>query len=64
MLNLLIGGAIFAVSAFVFWSAMPVDGKIRPWITPRIEPYVVVGLLAGAVIGVFLIVIGAIAILR
>ena len=64
MPNLLLDAAIFGATVFVFWSALPKDGKVRPWITPRIEPYVAVGLIAGAAVGAFLIVLGAISIIR
>ena len=51
MLNLLLGGAVVGAVVFVFWSALPVDGKMRPWITPGLEPYVTVGLIVGGAVG-------------
>ncbi|MDF2974599.1 MAG: hypothetical protein K0R61_5049 [Microvirga sp.] len=63
MLNLLLGGAILGASIYVFWLALPSDGTVRPWITPRREPYVVVGMLVAAAYGLFLVVLGAKAIL-
>jgi hypothetical protein len=50
----LLGAAILAASAFVFWWALPVDGKVQAWITPKIEPYLTVAILIGGAVGIFL----------
>jgi hypothetical protein len=59
MFNLLLGGAVVGAVVFVFWSALPVDGKMRPWITPGLEPYVTVGLIVGGAVGLLLLGVGA-----
>ena len=64
MLYLLLGVGILAASGFVLWSALPVDGKVRDWITPKAEPYVTVGIIAGAATGLFLLGSGVAAIGR
>jgi hypothetical protein len=54
----LLGAAFLAASAFTFWAALPVEGKVRPWITPAVEPYLTIGILIGAAIGLFLFGVG------
>ena len=39
--------------------ARPVDGKVRDWITPAMEPYLTIGILMGGVVGLFLLGVGA-----
>ena len=58
MLYPLLGAAILAASAFVFWWALPVDGKVQAWITPKIEPYLTVAILIGGAVGIFLLLVG------
>jgi hypothetical protein len=58
MLYPLLGVAILAATAFVFWSARPVNGKVRDWITPAMEPYLTIGILMGGVVGLFLLGVG------
>ena len=58
MLYPLLGAAILAAAAFAFWSALPVDGKVQPWITPKIEPYLTVEILIGGAVGIFLLLVG------
>ena len=58
MLYPLLGAAILAAAAFAFWSALPVDGRVQAWITPKIEPYLTVGILVGGAVGIFLIIVG------
>ena len=58
MLYPLLGAAILAASAFVFWSALLRDGKVRAWITPAIEPYLTIAILIGAATGLFLLGVG------
>jgi hypothetical protein len=58
MLNLLLGSAILAATGFLFWSARPVDGKMRAWITPMLEPYIAVGFVAAAGCGLGLSLLG------
>ena len=55
MLYLLLGAGILAASGFAFWSALPVDGKVRDWITPRVEPYVAIAILMAVTMGFFLL---------
>ena len=57
MLYPLLGVAILAAAAFVFWSALPVEGKCRLG-SPRIEPYLTIGILIGGAVGIFLLVVG------
>ena len=59
MLYPLLGAAILAATTFVFWCARPVDGKVRDWITPAMEPYLTVAILMGGVVGLFLLGVGA-----
>jgi hypothetical protein len=58
MLYPLLGAAMLAASAFAFWSALPVDGKVQPWITPKLEPYLTIGILIGGAVGIFLLLVG------
>ena len=63
MLNLLLGCAIFGAGVLVFWSALPRDGKVSAWITPTLEPYLVVALIAAAALGLILMLAGAVSML-
>jgi hypothetical protein len=60
MVNLLLGAALVGATAVAFRAALPVDGKMRSWITPKIEPYVAIVFLAVATTGFGLMLLGAI----
>ena len=64
MLYLLLGTGVLAASGFLLWSARPADGRMRDWITPRVEPYVAIRILMGATTGLFLLGSGVAAIGR
>jgi hypothetical protein len=64
VLYALLGAAILAASAFTFWAALPVEGKVRPWITPKVEPYLTVAILIGAAMGLFVLGVGVASIAR
>jgi hypothetical protein len=63
MLNIVLGGAIFGATAFAFQAARPVNGKMKPWITPRLEPYITVAFVGAASLGVGLILVGVVSVL-
>jgi hypothetical protein len=59
MLNVLIGIAAVIVSAFAFWSVLPVGGKINAKIAPAWEPYIAIGIVFLLGLGLGLMVTGA-----
>ena len=63
MYTLLLGCIVFGASALVFWFALPVDGQVRPWITPRLEPLVAVAFVLAAGVGAILVVLGVASVL-
>jgi hypothetical protein len=63
MLNIVLGAAVFGATALAFQAARPVNGKMRPWITPRVEPYITVAFVAAASLGVGLILVGVVSVL-
>ena len=62
MLNVGLGLGIFGATAFGFWNALPTHGKLSPLFTPRIEPYVAILFVAGATLGLGLLLVGGISI--
>jgi len=57
MINFLLGGAAVGLSGLGLWCVLPgADGKVQPWITPRLEPVVAIVLVLAATLGVGLIV--------
>jgi hypothetical protein len=60
MLNVLIGIAIVAATALAFRAALPVNGKMKPWITPILEPYITIAYVGAASFGLGLIVVGVV----
>ena len=49
MLTILLGVIILAATAVAFMYARPIGGKVRPWMTPRVE--VIVGIAFVMAIG-------------
>jgi hypothetical protein len=60
MLNLLLGVALVGVSALAFRSALPVEGRVRSWIAPKIEPYVAIAFVLLGTLGLGLMLHGAV----
>ena len=60
MLNLVIGAAVVSATAVAFRAAMPLDGKMRSWITPATAPYVALLITAAAMFGFGLMLASAI----
>jgi hypothetical protein len=58
MPTLLLGCIVLGATALAFWFALPVGGKVRPWITPRLEPFVAVAIVGAAGVAMILIVLG------
>jgi hypothetical protein len=58
MFTLIFGCMVLGATALLFWFALPVDGKVRPWITPRMEPLVAVAIVGAAGVGMILVVLG------
>jgi hypothetical protein len=58
MYTLLLGCIVLGATALAFWLALPVGGKVRRWITPRLEPLVAVAIVGGAGVGTILVVLG------
>jgi hypothetical protein len=58
MLNIVLGGAILGATIVAFQRARPVDGHMRAWITPTVEPYVAVTFVGFATLGIALILAG------
>ena len=63
MQTVLLGIAMLAATALALRFALPINGKVRPWITPRLEPYLVVVFVAAAAPGLGFILIGSMSIL-
>jgi hypothetical protein len=59
MIYVLIGVAMLIVTAFTFWSILPVGGKVNAKIPPAGEPYIAVGIVFFLGLGLGLIVTGA-----
>jgi hypothetical protein len=60
MYTLLLGFIVLAATALVFRFALPVGGKVRPWMTDTLEPIVTVAIVGGLGIAVILIVTGTV----
>ena len=60
MLNLLLGAALVGMSGLALKSALPVDGRVRSWITPNREPYVAIAFVLLGTLGLGLIMHGAV----
>jgi hypothetical protein len=60
MLELFVGIAILVATAVAFRMSLPVGGRVRPWITPKIEPYVCIALLGALTAGVALTSLGSV----
>jgi hypothetical protein len=58
MLTILLGVIILAATAVAFMFARPVGGKVRPWITPRIEAVVGIAFVMAIGAGILTIVVG------
>jgi hypothetical protein len=60
MFKVVLGCAMLLATALAFWSMRPVDGKVRSWIAPALEPYIAVALVLGLGVGLVMIFIGSI----
>ena len=58
MLTILLGLILLGATAVGLWFALPVGGKVRPWLTPRIEPLVAIGFVMATGAGVIALLIG------
>ena len=54
---------MIGATAVAFRFSLPIDGKVRPWITPRLEPYLVIALVGALGLGLGFILVGAVSIL-
>ena len=58
MNNLVFGCTLFGAAALLIKIAAPVKGKVRPWITPLMEPVLAVGIVAAVGAGIILVILG------
>jgi len=56
MYSLVFGVSVLAATAVTLWLALPIGGKIRPWVERTSEPGVAVAIAVG--IGISIILIG------
>ena len=64
MKALLLGCIFLGAATLLFWFALPVVGKVRPWITPLLEPIVAIAFVLSLGAGFVLIIAGAVSTLR
>jgi hypothetical protein len=63
MYTLLLGFIVLAATALVFRLALPVGGKVRPWITDTLEPIVTVAIVGGLGISIILMITGTVSLM-
>lgn len=64
MLTILLGLILLGATAVGLWVALPVGGKVRPWLTPHMEPIVAIGFVMAAGAGMIALIIGASSVLQ
>jgi hypothetical protein len=62
MSQILLGCAMLVASAFALWLAKPVGGKVQPWLTQEVAPFVAVAIVLTAGGGLVLMFIGFVAV--
>ena len=60
MVLLIIGAAVFVVTAVVFWLCLPKGGELHRFVGTELEPYVGVAFCSGIALSVTMLLSGAI----
>jgi hypothetical protein len=64
-IEFLAGAALFALSAFAWWIALPKDGQVRAFMrNDQVQAYYSVAFIGGLVFGLLSAVLGAVAMLN